>query len=77
MSANISLPWDTGYALFIILGFGIWIGVPVINVTFGLSLMSSSVFLPVVGTHSLNTVVGGGMALIGILGYIGHRTGWW
>lgn len=77
MAGNLSLPWDTGYALFIIAGFGIWIGVPVINSVFDLTLMTSTTEIPSVGTYQINVAIGGGMASIGILGYIGHRTGLW
>jgi hypothetical protein len=78
MSSTVSLPWDTGYALFFLAGlFGIWIGVPVINSVFGLSLMTVELNIPVVGTHPMNVLFGATLALIGLLGYIGNRFDLW
>lgn len=71
------IEFDTGYGLLIIVGLAVWIGVPVINSVFGTSIMASTMSLPVVGDNPLYVVIGGGMALTGFLGYIGHRSGWW
>lgn len=69
---------DTGYGLMTIIGFAIWICVPVINSVFEVAVMSSTATIPIIEiTRPLYVIIGGGLASIGILGYLGHRTGWW
>ncbi len=69
--------FDTGYSLLIVLGFLIWISVPVINTSFGVSVMSSEQTLPIIGSHTMNVIIGGGLAGFGVIGYTGHRFSLW
>ena len=62
----------------IIGGLAIWVGVPVVNSVFDLAVMASAQTVPVAGISGpLSTILGGSMLVIGIMAYLGHRTGWW
>lgn len=62
----------TGYMWLIIIGFVIWVGVPVINRTFGTSVMNFDVHLNVVILHG-NVAIGGFLVLAGFLSYLSFR----
>ncbi|MFD1589090.1 hypothetical protein ACFR9U_19085 [Halorientalis brevis] len=68
---------ETGYGLLFIVGFAIWLGVPVLNSVFDTTVMTGTASLPVVGSNPIYSVVGGGSALTGFVSYLGHLFGWW
>ena len=70
---SISIPWNTGYALLIISGLFVWIGVPILNSVFGTNIMTSFYTAPIVGTHQTNVLLGGGLVSGGIISYAGFR----
>jgi len=77
MTTNVSLPWDTGYSLLMLLGAFFWVGVPVINSAFNVSVMTTTQSIPFLGTYQFNVALGGGLIALGTFLYLGNRTGWW
>jgi len=68
---------ETGYGLIFLAGLAIWIGVPVLNTTFGTGIMTGYVSLPIIGGSPLYAAIGGGLAGTGFIIYIGHLLNWW
>ena len=65
----------TGYALLIIIGFAIWVGIPILNAQFGTEIMTD--LITVIDGYPIYMYrgIGGGLAGIGILSYLGFRFG--
>ncbi|MBV0901830.1 hypothetical protein [Haloarcula salina] len=63
----------TGYALMIILGMAIWVGVPIANTVFGTHIMTDLIMVfndyPIYMYRGL----GGGLMGLGTISYIGFR----
>jgi len=75
MAGNVitDLSGITGYALLIIVGLAIWIGIPILNAEFGTQIMTD--LITVINGYPIymNRGIGGGLAGIGVLSYLGFR----
>jgi len=62
----------TGYMGLILIGFFVWVGVPVVNRTFGTHIMTFERTLAGT-TLAGNVLLGGFLVLVGLISYLGFR----
>jgi hypothetical protein len=74
MVGNVWIDGDeiSGYVWLILIGFAIWIGVPVVNSTFGTSIMTFEVVVRSIVLQG-NAAVGGSLAFTGFASYVMFR----